>query len=159
MLICEISFLSSGRYLRCPFVCGFNRARESWYEYWISVFILLWHPSDTLLSDSLVQVQFRISMGLLEGTYDHRNRFLCLWPVTSWQRTNEVHLCWVLGHHGDFGNKKADALAPKGTESPFIGSESACGISKSVARGARQIFGQEMHTFDSGSNLQYKTII
>lgn len=47
----------------------------------------------------------------------------CLKDVNKISETNEVHILWVLGHHGIEGNEEADAMAKKGSNNPFLGPE------------------------------------
>jgi ribonuclease HI len=47
---------------------------------------------------------------------------------------NRVQLIWVPGHMGIDGNEKADQLARQGSSRPFIGPETALGISTKTAR-------------------------
>ena len=49
---------------------------------------------------------------------------------------NSVQLVWVPGHEGILGNDKADKLAKKGADTPFIGPKPILGLSYSMVRRA-----------------------
>ena len=52
---------------------------------------------------------------------------------------NSVHLLWVPGHSGVEGNEMADILAKQATQSEFLSSEPAVGISATTVRTEAQL--------------------
>jgi ribonuclease HI len=58
----------------------------------------------------------------------------CHQSLIQLARHNRVQLIWVPGHDSITGNKTADHLSRTGSEHPFTGPESACGISFEVAK-------------------------
>ncbi|KAJ8941127.1 hypothetical protein NQ317_015703 [Molorchus minor] len=55
----------------------------------------------------------------------------CLETLQALGNQNKVTLKWVPRHKGIEGNKEADTLARKGSDTALIGPEPMCGISKS----------------------------
>src|SRR5690606_7691002 len=52
----------------------------------------------------------------------------CIESLKSLAEQNKLQLIWVPGHRGHEGNEKADKLAKKGSDTPFVGPEPACAI-------------------------------
>ena len=57
----------------------------------------------------------------------------CLQTLQTLAADNSIALCWVPGHRGIDGNKKADALAKREAETLYFGPEPVCGISMRTA--------------------------
>ena len=64
-------------------------------------------------------------------TYESRSVSECLDTLTALAKSNKVNLIWVPGHEGIEGNEKADELAKKGANCPFVGPEPFNGVPKS----------------------------
>ena len=52
---------------------------------------------------------------------------VCLEILQELTMNNDLTIMWIPGHEGVAGNETADALARKGSEEKFIGSEHFCG--------------------------------
>jgi hypothetical protein len=57
----------------------------------------------------------------------------------------------VPSHEGIFGNEMADQLARTGSEYPFVGPESTCGISVGVAKKAVRDWTDRNHLKNTGN--------
>ena len=72
----------------------------------------------------------------------------CIQALVKLSTQNHVELCWVTGHRGIEGNEEADKLAKKGANTPFIGPEPVCRISKSTAKTAVYQWAKKEHKKD-----------
>jgi Ribonuclease HI len=67
-------------------------------------------------------------------TYKSKLVLECLGCLNELATHNSVQLVWVPGHDGILGNERAEELAKKGADTPFIGSEPILGLPHSVVK-------------------------